>query len=303
MQSQRNIIVLFLCCFSLSILRCSFSDGFTSTVTETTGPNDNHPIYKFKKRYFVLVPSDTALLSGTRICTLITNGALTSIQEDSTFFRTITSEDTTLTLDNKPYTVSPQVYQTGTSLSTLSGCSIIRYFKQNDTAILQLAYEKQGTIHTLESNIRKVMPVSIEVGDFDSLSSSANTWQSVPLIPLPNSIGENLKHITGFTVASNAMAIHPLAYYVVNGYRYRDGVKFKSYYSVFYEDMVGSIPVTILKKIEMIRYYFKEIGLVEQKIYVLTQKLGTDGSVEIRKEHFIFQRGPEGAPKYADWQS
>lgn len=194
------------------------------------------------------------------------------------------------------------MYQTGT-VRNIFTCSRNRFFKQNDTAVLQLYYTSDGVLHSLDVDIRKVVPVSVEIGCFDTLTTSSNTWQSIPLIPLPGSIDEDLMHITGFTTATHAMAIHPLACYMVNGYRYRDGVKLKSYYSSFREETAGSISFTVLQKIEMERNYFKDIGLVEQMTHILTQRLGSDGSVTVTKEHFIHRRGPEGAPKYADWES
>ena len=292
-------------CLALAILfliTCRFPDIFTPSSGDCTAPETEEMPFQVKKRYFVLVPGDTALLAGTEVCTVITGGVLTSVTSDSSYFRTITFADTTLIIHGKPQTVSPQAYQMGSSPDGTDLNTFKHYFINNDSAVLQVCYSAHGNLYPIDEKNQKVLPSSITVGDLDTIISSNNRWYSSPLIPCISQYLVLKVPFVGFTVAAKVLAIIGNSFYTVNGYNYRDGIQLRSFYSVYYETTENGTPQQIQIKLEVLKSYFKDRGLVEQKIDIVTQKLSADGSVTIIKKHINHQRGPEGAPKYKDWQ-
>lgn len=292
-------------CVSLALvflITCRFPDIFTPSSGDCTAPKTEQKPFQLKKRYFVLVPGDTALLAGTVACTVITSGVLTSVTSDSSYFRTITSADTTLRIHGKPKTVSPQAYQMGSSLDEIDLNTFMHYFTNNDSAVLQVYYSTHNNLYPIDEKNQKVMPSSIVVGDLDTIISSNNRWYSSPLIPCISQYLLLKVPFIGFTVAAKALAIIGNSFYTVNGYNYRDGIQLRSFYTVYYETIEHDILQQIQIKLEVLKSYFKDRGLVEQQIDIVTQKLSADGNVTIIKKHINHQRGPEGAPEYKDWQ-
>ncbi len=281
--------------------RCNYSDMPTITNSKLTQTQSNDTIYQLTKRFFLLFPGDTALLYGTRTCTTITDGDA-SMYNESLYLRTITLHPYFMWINKTKHLVFPQVYQQNSSYDSLARNSVIRYFEIEDTAIMQLACKENGVMHYFEKNRQKVIPITIEVGYFDTVESSKNKWPASPLIQNPVSIAQGSIWFTGHSLAKKGLALNWGQYYLVNGYEYQVGVRLKTYHSISGNGIEDNKSVSYLGTVIVTRSYFKDIGLVDQKMTSIIFKKFSDGTEIIIKEHIILERGPEGAKVYNDWE-
>ncbi len=289
-------LVLF---FLLLANRCSYLD-YTSVSSDFTLPEGNDSTYQLTKRFFLLFPGDTAMLYGTRTCTTISNND-TLIENDSLYFRTITYRPSFMTIQGVKRLVFPQKFQQAESCDNLELTSITRFFEIRDTALLQIAYGSNNDTVYLDKNIQKVMPIKIEVGSFDTIYSPNNTWPASPLIKNPVNVSGGTIWFHGQKVATKALAVNWGEYYYVNGYGYHFGIRVKTYYSVNGYTTENAMQLNVTGTITVERSYFRDIGLVDQKLISSLVKRYADGTQKAVKEFLVLERGPEGAEIYNDW--
>ena len=287
---------------------CNYHDTVSSPNADFILPPDSGTIYRFTKRYFVAIPGDTALFYGSRRCTVTTNGVITSITNDSAYFRTITLPIDSIPLDDTLHRVYPQLYQHSSTFADINGNTITRYLEQTDSALLQVAYKENGQMHYTEKSRQVVMPRTVIVGlygwyDTDSTSVPTNNkWPTSPLIrnPVASLTGNIL--FDGYSVAHRVIALpksgEPL--YLINDVEYSNGICVKSYYSISGEIIENGKRLNVLGSVQITRAYFTERGIIDQLIITFIQKIFSDGSIEVTREKTYVARGPEGAKKYSE---
>jgi hypothetical protein len=276
---------------------CAYNETFSETSQTFTMTGGIEPKFGYKDRYFILVPGDTALFYGTEICTLITNGILESTTIDSSYFRTITFP--AVTNDSFAYAI-PQLYQQGSSLINASNQTIVRYFQKTPTTILQLAYRQNNIMTYLPVGQQQVIPNFVEVGSFDTINSPNNNWVSAMLIHNPLPFTNGRLWITGHSVGTRAIAQELFPPFQLNGVYYFTGIEIKSYYAFHGYSSENNNPFRFLGTIEVLRKYFKNIGMVDEMIRLTYQKTFDNKMVQVVKKIIIHQRGPEGAKVYPD---
>lgn len=299
---------------------CNYPETLSVSESDLIFPNDSSVIYRLDKRYFLLIPGDTALFYGSKSCTVITNGARDTCFIDSLFLRTITNKTFDSTINNIRYFIYPQSYHYCNSFSDLQDGShspqnrIIRYFLRNDSAVLQVKYSvysdenpKDSTIHYLPENKQKVFPRIIEVGKHGWFQSdttavpTTNTWHTSPLVKHPLFSYKETISFDGFSVAYKPLAlpyINELPY-TVSGVEYTNGIMIKTYYT-----LRGVIPengrdIFINGSLSIVRTYFTDRGMIDQAMDLVIQKIFSD-TVQVIKEHSYIGRGPGGAKVYPE---
>ncbi len=298
-QTGRRFLSGLSICYLLIANRCSYLDS-TTVSSDFTLPEGSDSTYQLTKRFFLLFPGDSALLCGTRACMTVSNND-TSFQNDSLYFRTITHHPSFMTTNGTKRLVFPQEFQQAGSLDKLEHTSITRFFEIRDTAILQIAFELNKDTIYLDKNIQKVIPIIIEVGSYNTIHSPNNTWPASPLIKNPiNATGGTL-WFQGQNVAAKALAVNWGEYYYVNGYGYQFGIRIKTYYSINGYATENNMQISVIGTITIERSYFKDIGLVDQKMSSSIVKRYSDGTEKTIKESLILERGSDGATIYDDW--
>lgn len=314
--------------------RCNHPETSSVSGTEFIITGDSSAIYLLDKRYFVLIPGDTALFYGSKRCTVIVNGTLDTCINDSAYLRTITLDREERIINNRHQFVYPQHYQYCSSFKEIDTASlppdntITRYFVKNDTAVLQIAYRTYkydttrdagndvikksitltSTLHDLPPNKQKVLPKTLEVGKYGWLQTDTtnvptnNKWQASPLIKNPLSFSKGTVSFEGFSVAPQGIAlpgVDPTSVYTVNGVIYGNGVFIKTYYSIEGEIFEDGKNITVAGTVLITRTYFTDRGLVDQLINTTIRRSYSD-TIQIIKETMYVARGPEGAKIYPD---
>lgn len=307
-----RVIIFLLTCTAFLLFfignSCNYHDTIPSSNAEFILPPDSGTIYQLTKRYFVAIPGDTALFYGSRQCTVTTNGIVTSITDDSAYFRTITLQGEYIEIDDALHYVYRQLYQQSSSFTEIDKNTTVRFLEQTDSALLQVAYIEHGKKHYTEKNRQVVMPRTVIVGPygwFDTDSTSVpinNKWPTSPLIKCPIVSEHGSIHFDGYSVATKAIALPGSGErpYLINGYAYSNGIYVKTYYSIGGEIIENNMSVIVLGGIHIIRTYFTEMGIIDQLIMTFIQKVYSDGSVEVIRERTYVARGPEGAKRYSE---
>lgn len=307
----KNLIVILACMAFLPLVTgsgCNYHDTASSLNADFLLPPDSGTIYQLTKRYFVAIPGDTALFYGSRQCTVTTNGIITSITDDSAYFRTITLPIDSIPLEDTLHRVYPQLYQQSTTFDDINNNTIVRYLEQTDSALLQVAYKENGHMYYTKKSRRMIMPRTVIVGlygwyDTDSTTvPSNNKWPTSPLIKKPvASTDENILY-DGYSVACRVIALpksgEPL--YLINGVEYANGICVKTYYSISGETIENNMRVNVLGSAQITRTYFTEMGMIDQLTLTFVQKIFSSGATEITRERMYVARGPEGAKKYSE---
>ena len=290
---------------------CNFHESLTPVTAEFILPPDSANIYRMTKRFFVVVPGDTALFYGSCQCTVTTNGIITSIIDDSMYFRTITLPCENITLDDTLHKVYRQYYQQSSTFDKINENTIIRFFEQTDSATLQVAYEEKGTTHYIEKNRRMIMPRTVIVGPygwFDTDTTKVpynNKWPTSPLVTIPAIASSESITFDGYSVATRVICLTPQPTenpYSINGVDYQNGMFVKSYFVLHGETFEKGELVRVLGSVQVTRSYFTERGIIDQLTVSYIQKSYSDGSVEIIRERIYVARGPEGAKSYSENQ-
>ncbi len=291
--------------------QCNIPETITTTGLEIQLPPDTDTItdtiYQFTKRYFVVVPGDTALFYGTKKCTTSVNGNITSYYDDSVYFRTITLEGTSIEINDTLHLVYPQLYQTGKTLATINRNTITRYLVKTDTAILQVAYEDNGTRYYLQNGRQIVMPRTLVIGPFGSFVTDStdipmnNTWPTSPLIENPFKSSKTIR-FEGYSIAKKTIALPRSSDppYLIAGISYTNGISVKSYYSISGERVENGKIVRIAGTTVVTRTYFTERGIIDQLEVTAIQKIFSDGTIERTRERVYVTRGPEGVKIYSE---
>ena len=287
---------------------CNYHESITPVTAEFILPPDSSAIYRMTKRFFVVVPGDTALFYGSRQCTVTTNGIITDITSDSSYLRTITLQGTYIELDDTLHYIYPQYYQQSSTFEKINEDTIIRYFEQTDSATLQVAYEENGTMHYIEKSRRMTMPRTVIVGPygwFDTDSTTVpynNKWPTSPLVKAPITTSSESITFDGYSVATRVICLTPKPTenpYIINGVAYQNGMFVKSYFVIHGEILEEGELVRVLGSVQVTRAYFTERGIIDQLTVSYMQKSYSDGSVEIIRERIYVAR-PEEAPKYSE---
>jgi hypothetical protein len=256
----------------------------------------------------VLVPYDTAVLSGTRTCTVTVNGLITRTEADSAYLRTITLPETVVSVDDTHYTVQPQWYQEARSRDELGKRTIVRYFEKTDTALFQRAYvSPNGTQRVPAAGHELVVPDTVLAGPFaqiadlvDPSQKLRNCWPASPLFDDPYHDAADQIAFAGQRVVSLALA--PTGYtYTVNGVHYSMGIRLTSYYALSGAVVENGEALTIGGTVTVWSSYFRDQGLVDRTLNRVIQKTYSDGTVELAREWVTVARGPEGAPVYPEY--
>lgn len=279
---------------------CQYSETFSDTSQTFTLAKGNEPLFGYKDRYFLLVKGDTALFYGLEACTVITNGKIVSAAVDSSYFRTITLPSFATSLNDTPVYLIPQKYQQGSSLQAVVSDSVIRYFRKTVPSILQVAYSQNNVMTYLKKEMQQVIPTFVEVGSFDTINSPTNHWTSPLLIVNPLPFTNGRIWISGHSVGTRAIAQENMAPFFLNGITYFTGIEVKSYYAFSGYASENGAAFRFLGTLEVTRKYFKNIGMVDEKIQLLFQKTFDSGTVQLIKKAIFHERGPEGAKIYPD---
>ncbi len=298
--------IVFFCLVIVSFVgfRCSHPETVMISEPELVLPRDSSAIFRSDKRYFVLVPGDTALFGGTKACTLLVNGIIQQGETsfDSLYFRTITLDTKTETFGGTSYTVYPQKYQYGPSISKITQDETVRYFTINDTATLQLAYEYKGKQHLFAENKQKVFPRLLDMGKFGWFQSDTTTiptthkWSTSPLIRQPLRSNQGTLSFVGYTYAPEAIA-YPVSPkqissnpYKINGIEFKNGSYINSVYSLEGEITEDDEIVNVHGAITIKRTYFVDRGLVDQSLHSAIRKDFSNGTTELRIEQSYIAR-------------
>jgi hypothetical protein len=279
---------------------CQYSETFSDTSQTFTLAKGNEPLFGYKDRYFLLVKGDTALFYGLEACTVITNGKIVSADVDTSYFRTITLPSLAIPVNDSAVYLIPQIYQQGSSLLASPQYSVIRYFRKTTPGILQIAYFQNNVMTYLKKEMQGVIPTFIEVGSFDTVNSPNNHWASPLLIVNPIPFTNGRIWISGHSVGTRAIAQENMAPFFLNGITYFTGIEVKSYYAFNGYASENDAAFRFLGTLEVTRKYFKNIGMVDEKIQLLFQKTFDNGTVQLTKKTLFHERGPEGAKIYPD---
>jgi hypothetical protein len=309
------ILLLFAAYSSLFVMnnRCTHPETASFSEEKLTFKNDSSALFRSDKRYFILVPGDTAFFIGTYSCTLIVNGIINPnlTRTDSLYFRTITLDTTSLFENYNGFIVYPQIYQMSHTFSTLAFNETIRYFTKNDTAILQIAYEDQNKRYFLPDHQQKVMPrilVMGKMGYFDTDTTnvpSNNKWYTSPIIRQPVFSSQGTITFGGVSYAPEAIAFpvspkqNSSVPYLINGIEYKNGTFLKTELTLIGNIMENGQVVEISGTIIITRTYFTERGMIDQRIVSSIVKEYSDGTIEIKKEKSYVSR-PDTARVYPD---
>ena len=320
----RNCIVIG--CFialSLVIHNCNVPASVGADDVAVTLPSDTGVIYRFTKRYYVLVPGDVAVFYGFRSCTTTVNGVITScVTNDSMYLQTVTLTGRPITIDDSLYFVYPQLYQYGSTYTEIDTATIdfntignninantvIRYLVKSDSAILQVAYDDLEGRYFLRSDQQIVMPRTLIIGPYAQYVTDSteipinNTWPASPLIQSPIPLTGGGLSFIGFNVAAKTIALPKSSDppYYINGIKYSNGILIKTFYSLHGEIVENNDVVRIAGTVGIIRTYFTERGLIDQLLVSSIQKIYSDGTVGRIRERIYVARGPEGAKVYSE---
>ena len=305
----KNCILLGLALFLFSTGNsCNYPETVSTIDEELILPPDSSVIYQFTRHYFINVPGDTALFYGARRCTVTVNGIITSTIEDSSYQRTITLQDTIISINDTGHFVYPQLYQQSSTFSKINEHTITRYFEKTDTATLQVAYHSDGVMHYTAQNSKIVMPRTLIIGlygwfDTDTTDIPMNNkWPASPIIPPPLPSSNGAIKLDGYSVATKVIALPKSGEnkYCINGVNYENGVLVKSYFTIHGETFENNKIVRILGTVTITRSYFLGMGLIDQLMNTSIEKVFSDGSLETMRETIYIARGPEGARQYSD---
>ncbi|MBN2037849.1 MAG: hypothetical protein JW768_14000 [Chitinispirillaceae bacterium] len=292
--------------FAAGTLLCSCDDWNMGSINEATFglPDESNTPYLLSKRYFLLVPGDTAFLYGTEACTVITNGVVTSVRSDAVYFRTITQKQETLSINGERHVVIPQLFQQSNEAASLAAASIVRYFEQDPHGVKQVAYSQGNDLCRLDSTRQTIMPNPLEIGSLGSVNSPRNNWAASPLIPCPIGDVSGSVLFEGRSVASEVLALPAFGEpYVVRLYRYWDGMELKTYYTLNATHVAEGEHVFIMGTIIVTSTYFADRGLVDQSQEWRIHRCRADGGREMLKKSVYLARGPEGARLYPDFDT
>lgn len=306
---RKCIVVGFFTALSLLVNNCNVPATVGTYDTEVVLPSDSGVIYRFTKRYYVLVPGDTAVFYGSRSCTTSVNGIITScITNDSMYLRTITLKGKTIKIDDSLHFVYPQLYQYNSTYAGINTNTVTRYLVKSDSAILQVAYDDRGVRYYLKNDQQIVMPRTLIIGPYAPFVNDStdipinNTWPASPLIKSPIPLTNGSLSFVGFNVAIKTIAL-PKSNdppYFVNGNKYSNGIFVKAFYSLHGEMVENNDIVRVVGSVVIVRTYFTERGLIDQLIVSSIQKIFSDGTVERIRERIYVARGPEGAKVYSE---
>ncbi|MBN1129279.1 MAG: hypothetical protein JXA71_09850 [Chitinispirillaceae bacterium] len=295
------------CALSVICGLFSFCDSQTTrSINETSFdlPDQNNPVYLLSKRYFLLIPGDTAFLYGTEACTVITNGEITSVRADSLYFRTITKKHELLFIDGKQHVVIPQIFQQDNDSTSLDGSSIVRYFEQSPTGIRQVAYARGDERHFPDSARQTIIPNPMEIGSFGSVSSPRNSWATSHLIPCPFEDTMAGLLFEGRSVANKVLALTSSGIpYVVRRYPYWDGMELKTYYTLNGTRIEKGEHVFVVGTITVTSTYFVDRGLVDQTQEWRLHQCRADGEMMVTRKTIYLGRGPGGTRLYPDYDT
>jgi hypothetical protein len=291
--------------------RCNVPETFTISDADITLPLDTGAIYKFvNKLYYILVPGDTALFYGSRQCTLSTNGIIDTCILDSAYLQMITQKGVSLEVDDTVHFVYPQVYHQGSKFSEITGNTLIRYMEKSDSGTLQLAFKENGTLTTLASDRRMIMPRTLIIGPFAQFVTDStdiplnNTWPSAPLMsnPIPTSPGQGQIHFNGYSTAVRVIAPPKSGEppYMINNVSYTNGIFVKTYFALSGEMIEDGDIVRVTGSMAIIRSYFVERGIIDQSTFTSVVKIRSDGTIQRMRERIYVARGPEGAKQYSE---
>lgn len=290
---------------------CHYSDTIVSQKSEIILPDDSGAVYRFKKRYFILVPGDTALFYGTRSCTLSRNGEIIDHTPNDSLYLRIITQKPIKKKDSKGKTlmVFPRLYQEAKKMEDLNKNAVIRYFEKSDSAIKQIAFEKEGSTFYPDKKYTWILPKIIEVGPYGTFQANGmdiprnNTWKTSPLIEHPFlSITERMR-FEGYSVAARVISLPNSGElpYVISGHYYTNGIFVRTYYSLNGEIEEDGKLAQVSGFIYIVRSYFTDRGMIDQFQHTSIQKTFFDGTVVIEKEIMYVSRGPEGAPTYPEF--
>ena len=295
-----NVVSILLSVIMLIVHCVNLSDTITTNTTEFTPEETDEIKYQLFKRYFVLVPGDTAFLCGTRTCSTFVNGQYYSCLVESAYVQTITKQKESISFNDTEHYVFPQIYQHGTSISKLSHSAVTHYFTITDTGVLQPAYQFNNIIYYPKTERRVVIYKPVEVGFYpDSLQSKRNCWPASPLFHIPKVLPQDIV-FEGQNVATKVYALSDSSLsYWVNNVGFRDGIQVKTYHPINYEYLHDTGPVRVLGTTTCERAYFKDMGLIDQKLTTIIQKFYANDDIEVVKEIEYVGR-PNGATLYPD---
>lgn len=300
---------------------CTYPETIAESETDLQLTSDSSTIYKLDKRYFLLIPGDTATFYGSKSCSLYTNGELESNSQTPYFLRTITYPTYDTSINSIRYFVYPQRYHYTSSLADFERGTAAtqnlstRYFIRHDSAVIQVkstTYTTTGTtmdssVHALAEHQQKVIPRLIEVGHYgwfqsDSTSvPTTNKWYTSPLIEHPFYTYREQVSFEGFSVSPEPIVLPGSTDkpYTVSGVEYTNGIFVNSYYTLKGSIVEKGSPVELAGKVTIVRTYFTDRGMIDQSIDMVVQKTYAN-KTQIIKESSYVSRGPEGARVYPE---
>lgn len=291
-----SVLFLLLCIIQCVNLTDTYSIGNNEFFIEE---NDN-PRYQLSKRFYVVIPEDTTLLCGTKVCSTFTNGVLQTSVSESSYVRIITQHEVTIHVNDTDFFVFPQKYHYANKQSKLGLEEITHYIIVKDSQIVQPAYSINGKMYQPDPLRRVVLYKPIEVGYYpDSTRKLNNCWPASPFVHTPKIIKQDTP-FNGQSVAFKALSLADAdPCYWVNNFGYKQGVEIKTYYPISYEYLDINGPVRVVGTSTCTQSYFWDRGLIEQGFVTILQKQFSDGKIEIIKEIEYISRLKE-AKKHPD---
>lgn len=264
----------------------------------TLYPDTTENQYFLKKRYFVLVPGDTAFLCGIRVCTTFVDDIVDSCFTESVFVRTITQPERAVVVSDTTYFLRPQIYQQGRTRDVLTGDNEIRYFAKTDSGIYEPLCKTNGAVYVIDKRDRMFLPNPVVAGGVpDSLSSILHNWSAAPSIPAPEFIRKEGPFL-GYSIANRALGV--MSPYTVYNNSYKTGLEVTTYYVISHDfiESNGDV-VRIFGELICRRAYFKDRGMLEQIVLSKVKKFYPSGSTVTIKDSTYIGR-PDRIEQYPD---
>lgn len=286
------VLVIIIGCIQITDIE---SNEYTDV---TLNPDTTENQYFLKKRYFVLVPGDTAFLCGIRVCTTFVDDVFDSCFTESVFVRTITLPERVMVISDTTYYLRPQIYQCGKNREALTGDTEIRYFAKADSGIYEPLCKTNGTVYIIDKRNRTFLPNPVVAGGVpDSLSSILHNWSAAPSIPAPEIVRKEGPFL-GYSIANRALGV--MSPYTVYNNSYKTGLEVTTYYVISHEYIESNEDVVrIFGELICRRAYFKDRGMLEQTVFSKIKKIYPSGSTVTIKDSTYVGR-PDRIEQYPD---
>lgn len=290
---MRYTILLFL----LILLSCSTIDTLTEGSTEFSFSSESESFiinssFQFNEQFYYL---DSTSFSGERVCTLITNGLIDTIETSEISYEfTPALEDTIIV--TQPSGIKVQVrrvdeyfYEDGAQKAH----NALFIQKKIDGFYLHSYINTQGSevhIDTSEQYIFPLKPISGKIYTGDSTQNTSekrNSWSSACTSPLFIDYSNDFYGSHSMIEGAFALEAKNQPPYKINGAQFRDGIDVKTYHSAQAEYKSGNVFVQEQVRITETNYHFKQWGLAEKRALAVRERRVGSETIHVWRDHFV----------------